>query len=512
LRDSRFLIMISFRPHLAGWLRPLPVGLLLLGLTCFFVSCGKPKSAGDAETDGSETAAQASETKADAASSAGEGDEASRMSDASSKGSGMKKSGPGDADGGETAGTSSGETAAAEGSRTGKGKGGSTDGAAMDLSDSPYATAEVLIQDLTEKLRKGDLKGFLDVVGPQAATDLNRMRLRSLLVDRNYQVSQAKPVTVKEDGEGAKVLAVNLLPSPEDAALGDQSIELQLVRDDSTRWGVSEMRVPDILEIAAEKLGMTGGQELAGAANANDPLHVARKFLEAVVSRDFGLARRMVDSGKLSDEKLAALFIVVEEGNFQPHQEKALISTMARNNNAWIIARLESPEQQSDFGIEMSRSEEGSPWNIVGLNFSKLIQRVALQAGAGDIAYTPLRTDIQGGEQIVIYFEFDKTSVNPRAEKQLRIIADILKEDSDRKLNISGHADALGQEDYNETLSNQRARAVKSFLASYGIPEDQIVTKGFGESKPQAPNVNPDGTDNPSGRAQNRRAEVYLSF
>lgn len=376
-----------------------------------------------------------------------------------------------------------------------------------DVSDSPYATVGVLIQDLTAKLQAGDWNGFLELAGPQAATGVNRVRLRSLIVDRSYRVKEADAVTVTDRSEKAKLMAVKLQPGPNDGALGEQQIEVELVQDQTKRWGVTDLRIPDILALAAAK--MAGS---AAGAGGDDPLAMAGRFLEAVIKKDFATARRMVDTAKLSDEKLAALFIVVEEGSFKPHSNKPLISTIARNNVAWIIARLESPGQQSDFGIEMARAAEASPWQIIGLNFSKLIQKVASQAGAGDIAYSPLQTDLKGGEQIVIYFEFDGERVNPRAEKQLGIIGDILRADANRTLTINGHADALGFDDYNKELSEKRAEAVRQFLMTYGIPGKQIITQGFGESAPKAPNVNPDGTDNPSGRAQNRRAEVYLKF
>lgn len=374
---------------------------------------------------------------------------------------------------------------------------------------SPYATAGVLINDLIAKLQAGDWNGFLELAGPQANTEGNRGLLRKLLVDKGYQLAE-NPVAVTDRSDTAKLCTVKFRPKAAAAALGEQQVEMDLAMDPGSSWAVKALRVPDLEKLAATAMGAAPGAAQPGGPG--DPLTVAGQFLTAVVAKDFATARRTIDTSKLSDEKLAALFIVVEEGSFKAHRDKPLISTLARNNVAWVIARLESASQQSDFGIEMSRAAESSPWQIVGLNFSKLIQKVAAQAGAGDIAYSPLQTDLKGGEQIVIYFEFDGTVVNPRAEKQLRIIGDILRADSKRTLTINGHTDALGMDGYNKDLSERRADAVREFLTKYGIPGPQIITQGFGKAMPKAPNVNPDGTDNPSGRAQNRRAEVYLKF
>ena len=470
------------------------LGTVVLSL----VSCGKPKSS-DEKSPESQPATSASQSGSKSGGTAGteasnpqvQGAPGTQMGAAGAAGAG---SNPADA----TAASGTGTTPAGQSSP------GMAPGA--NASESPYTTAELLIKDLLAKLQSGDWNGFLDLAGPQASTGANKVRLRSLIVDRKYHLNDANPFTVTDKGEGAKLVGVNLLPGSEDTSLGDQKIEMELVRNLVARWGVADVRVPDVLELAAAKMAATA------AAAAGEPLQVAKQFLDAVVKKDFATARRNVDIAKLSDEKLAALFIVVEEGSFKPNREKPLISTMARDNVAWVIARLESAEQQSDFGIEMARAAASSPWLIVGLNFSKLIQRVAAQAGAGDVAYSPLQTDLKGGEQIVIFFEFDGISVNPRAEKQLRIIGDILRADPKRTLTIGGHADALGTDEYNKSLSERRADAVRQFLMTYGIPGPQILTQGFGRTVPKAPNVNPDGTDNPSGRAQNRRAEVYLKF
>ena len=112
----------------------------------------------------------------------------------------------------------------------------------------------------------------------------------------------------------------------------------------------------------------------------------------------------------------------------------------------------------------------------------------------------------------MLYFEYDEAGVANRAQRQVEIVADILKSDPKKTLTITGHADALGTDDYNRDLSGKRAAAVKQALIAAGVPETQILTEALGESAPLRPNVNPDGTDNPTGRGHNRRAEVFLNF
>ncbi len=376
---------------------------------------------------------------------------------------------------------------------------------------SPYITDSVLVSDLSSKLKGGDITGFLALAGEEQVTALNKLRLKNLLVDHKFAVDTEQPqVELSSSGTG-KTWGINLNPPPEKRQLGKQQIRVDLANTQNRGWNLVGLNVPDIEAVIASLNG-EGSAAMAGADSGVKPIEIARDFFNAVLSRNFRQAKSHVDSDRLTDEKLAALFIVVEEGEFKPHSKNALVATANQERNAWIIARLESAEKESDFGIEMERKAGAEPWKVVGLNFSKLIQAQVAELGAGDIAYTPIKKNLRGGDSLVLYFEYDESGVNPRASRQLKIIADILRQDPKRQLHIGGHADAMGTEDYNEDLSQSRAQNVRTSLISLGIPASQIVSKGFGESTPKAPNLNPDGTDNPSGRAQNRRAEIYLAF
>lgn len=363
---------------------------------------------------------------------------------------------------------------------------------------SAYMTDSVLVTDLTNALKAGDLATFIQLVGPSGLPEGTVTKLRSLIVDKKFTVDPSAPFTQVNGTEWV----INLVPPSDLSKLGKQQVSLSLAKDPAKGWAVEKVGAPDINSLIAN---MKESQEGA-------PMQIAQSFLDAVVARDFKSAKTLVNSDKLSDEKLAALFIVVEEGTFQKRADKPLIPTIVQDTTAWVIARLQSAEKKSEFGIEMAREGAGQEWKVAGLNFDQLMTTVAMESGAGDIAYAPLVTDMKSGDSLVLFFEFDDSGVNTRASKQLEIIASILKEDPKRVLHINGHADAKGDENYNEQLSNFRAASVRSALVSMGVPDKQIETKAFGESAPKAPNLNPDGTDNPSGRAQNRRAEVYLQF
>ncbi len=75
---------------------------------------------------------------------------------------------------------------------------------------------------------------------------------------------------------------------------------------------------------------------------------------------------------------------------------------------------------------------------------------------------------------------------------------------------IEGHSDSVGDDAYNQKLSERRAQSVQQWLASRNVSQS-ISTRGWGESKPLVPNTNPDGADNPANRQKNRRVEIIVN-
>jgi outer membrane protein OmpA-like peptidoglycan-associated protein len=76
---------------------------------------------------------------------------------------------------------------------------------------------------------------------------------------------------------------------------------------------------------------------------------------------------------------------------------------------------------------------------------------------------------------------------------------------------IEGHTDAKGSASYNQDLSNRRAESVKKWFTSHGLKDLHFSTEGFGAKKPVAPNTKPNGSDDPKGRAKNRRVEIVIT-
>lgn len=110
-----------------------------------------------------------------------------------------------------------------------------------------------------------------------------------------------------------------------------------------------------------------------------------------------------------------------------------------------------------------------------------------------------------------IYYDFDKYKLRPEAQQTIdSTLLVILREAPDIVIELSSHTDSKGEDNYNMELSQNRAESVVNYLIKKGINKNRLVAKGYGETKPIAPNENSDGTDNPEGRQKNRRTEFRV--
>ncbi|MBR6001264.1 MAG: OmpA family protein [Bacteroidales bacterium] len=101
-------------------------------------------------------------------------------------------------------------------------------------------------------------------------------------------------------------------------------------------------------------------------------------------------------------------------------------------------------------------------------------------------------------------FEFNKFNVGPKAQGYLDEIVDWLVANPKVKVEIGGHTDGVGSQEYNQKLSEQRAKTVYNYFVEHGVNKDRLSYKGYGKLEPIADN----NTD--AGRQQNRRVELKI--
>jgi outer membrane protein OmpA-like peptidoglycan-associated protein len=103
-----------------------------------------------------------------------------------------------------------------------------------------------------------------------------------------------------------------------------------------------------------------------------------------------------------------------------------------------------------------------------------------------------------------ITFAFNRYDIQPQFQATLNEVAQTLNAYPSTMIDVLGHTDSIGSDAYNQTLSEQRARAVANYLIARGVNRARIATRGYGETMPIADNATE------AGRAANRRVEIKV--
>ena len=386
--------------------------------------------------------------------------------------------------------------------------------------------ADVAVQ-LAQSLAKGDLTAAAKLIAAgDPAQEASALAVLEKMKSLGFKPAPGAAIQVIGQIENSMRIAIPL--AQPDGSAPEARLQIDVVKDEKMGWKILSLQLPKALESAvaaapampAPTINPAGGAPTAPAAkplitvagDAPDAINFASDFVKALLRLDFEAARKLVDEEKVPSVKLAGLCIVFEDGKYALQENRPLMATVANEQTSWIIARVRSEllKEETEFGLEMDK--RGAEWRITGLNLSRLLADNAKSSSAVGIPYTPLVQNPKGGESIALYYEYDSAALHPRAQAQLKIVAGVLKASPAKKLQITGHTDAMGTDAYNIALSRKRAEAVKQFFLDQGVPLAQVETTGFGKEAPLSPNLKPDGSDNPEGRSHNRRAEIYLDF
>ncbi|MDI6743161.1 MAG: OmpA family protein, partial [Smithella sp.] len=113
----------------------------------------------------------------------------------------------------------------------------------------------------------------------------------------------------------------------------------------------------------------------------------------------------------------------------------------------------------------------------------------------------------KGRQTLDVKFAFDKSTIKDGYSNDIDDLSQVMKDYPELNVVVEGHTDSIGSDAYNETLSQERADAVKNYMVEKnGINANRIKAIGFGEKQPVASN------DTREGRAQNRRVEAVVDY
>jgi outer membrane protein OmpA-like peptidoglycan-associated protein len=145
----------------------------------------------------------------------------------------------------------------------------------------------------------------------------------------------------------------------------------------------------------------------------------------------------------------------------------------------------------------------GGAGAIIGRDMDKQAEQIKNDIPGAKVERVDEGIKVEFNEKIL--FAFSKSDLGDSAKDNLNKLVAILNKYPNTNIEIQGHTDSRGTDEYNMGLSLRRANAVRDYLASQGIAATRMTTRGFGESAPAYSN------DTPEGMAQNRRVEFLIT-
>lgn len=151
----------------------------------------------------------------------------------------------------------------------------------------------------------------------------------------------------------------------------------------------------------------------------------------------------------------------------------------------------------------------GKVLELRGLSLGVAGKASSLEATLKDLGAKVTEQEIRIELSADVLFDFDKADLRSGATPALEKVAAVLKAYPAAAATVEGHTDGKGSERYNQELSERRAASVRGWLSGHGVG-NPTTTRGWGATKPVAPNSKPSGADDPEGRQKNRRVEITL--
>jgi outer membrane protein OmpA-like peptidoglycan-associated protein/Tol biopolymer transport system component len=184
----------------------------------------------------------------------------------------------------------------------------------------------------------------------------------------------------------------------------------------------------------------------------------------------------------------------------------AIIDTLSDNRN--IYALQIGPDLDLSFQIGVRQIGETGEETDEPVDDSLTVETIEVDGAIDSIRH------VSPDEYYMlhsVFFDFDDYSLNEEALEEVDRLLEVLQKYPQLGVELTGHTDAKGADEYNIRLSNRRAEAVKDYLVVNGIDESRIEVIGAGEAAPVALNEYEDGSDSPEGRRLNRHVSIKLT-
>lgn len=197
--------------------------------------------------------------------------------------------------------------------------------------------------------------------------------------------------------------------------------------------------------------------------------------------------------------------IVIDEETNEP--VSAAID-LTDNETSEVLATFNSDATSGSYLVSLPAGHNyGLNVNADGYLFNSMHFDIPDTAAFKEVYKVIKLKKIKIGKTIVlrnIFFDYNKYTLREESYPELERLQELLTENPVIKVEISGHTDDVGGDEYNRELSENRAKSVVDYLVSKGIVQDRLIFAGYGESQPIASN------EKPEGRQENRRTEFKI--
>lgn len=146
----------------------------------------------------------------------------------------------------------------------------------------------------------------------------------------------------------------------------------------------------------------------------------------------------------------------------------------------------------------------GVAGNYIGDRMDRQAEKIEQEIPGAEVTRVGEGINVVFDEGSGVYFDTNKFNINAKSSATLDKLAGIFKEYPDTNILVEGHTDSTGPDDFNMTLSRQRAQSVTTYLSGKGVSSGRFTTNWYGPNQPKYDNSTVEG------RAKNRRVELAI--
>jgi outer membrane protein OmpA-like peptidoglycan-associated protein len=274
------------------------------------------------------------------------------------------------------------------------------------------------------------------------------------------------------------------------------------------RWAGAEQYAPESLRKAEVDL-QNAESLLMSKAGLKDSITDAREAAQMAEDARVITMRKMEAEEQARVQQNASDARARAEAESESARQAREQAQAAQQEKAQADAAKEAAEAQAEKSQKQAQDAQVQAQNAQIQAAAAEAEKAALRAKLQQQLNAILETRDTARGLIMsmsdVLFDTGRYTLKPVAREKLAKVSGILLGHQGLTLEIDGYTDSRGGDEYNQTLSEERARSVRDYLASQGVPADSITSKGFGKTNPVASN------DTAQGRQRNRRVELVVS-